>query len=210
MRSIEFLTERVINLWTPEEKAKYAPKVWDMLNRSYQKLGGFKSAANAEELVDTPGLWKLIKRGDKITAVGIYTSSEKTKNLKSIAAATETELDPEKNAYIATTQGKRDLVLLKSEDVRLNRAWVEVSGPAEKFILKLGASRIPNKYAELLTGKRILELNPDGYHYTRLIQGVPYEKMIVGFVDLSEKGLEQLTKLGLDPKEFPQKTFDNK
>jgi hypothetical protein len=203
MKSIEFLAERVINLWTPEQKAKYADVVWDMLDRSYQKMGGFKSAANVEELIDTPGLWKLVQRGDTITALGIYKPSEKTKNMKSIATATETEIDPEKNIYVATTQGKKDLIMLKSEDIRLNRSWVEVSGPAEKFMLKLGAQNVPNKFAEFLTGKKILELNPDGVHYTRLIQGEPHEKMIVGFANLSPEGLAALSKMGLDPKEFP-------
>jgi hypothetical protein len=203
MKSIEFLVERVINLWTPEQKAKYADVVWDMLDRSYQKMGGFKSAANVEELIDTPGLWKLVQRGDTITALGIYKPSEKTKNMKSIASATETEIDPEKNIYVATTQGKKDLMMLKSEDIRLNRSWVEVSGPIEKLMLKMGSKPMPNKYAEFLTGKKVLELNPDGVHYTRLIQGEPHEKMIVGFVNLSPEGLATLSKMGLDPKEFP-------
>lgn len=203
MKSTEFLTERVLNLWSPEQKAKYADIVWDMLNRSYQKMGGFKSAANVEELIDTPGLWKLVQRGDTITALGIYKPSEKTKNMKSIAAATETEIDPEKNIYVATEQGKKDLMLIKGEDVRLNRSWVEVSGPAEKLMLKMGAKPVPNKFAEFLTGKRILELNSDGYHYTRLIQGEPHEKLIVGFINLSPAGAEQLKGMGLDPKEFP-------
>lgn len=203
MKSIEFLAERVINLWTPEQKSEYADVVWDMLNRSYQKMGGFKSAANVEELIDTPGLWKLIQRGDKITALNIYKPSEKTTNLKSIAVATDTELDPEKNSYVATTQGKKDLSMIKGEDIRLNRAWVEVSGPAEKLMLKMGANPVPNKFAEFLTGKRVLELNSDGYHYTRLIQGEPHEKLIVGFINLSSAGAEQLRGMGLDPKEFP-------
>lgn len=205
MKSTEFLIERVVNLWTPEQKAVYADKVWAMLNKSYQKMGGFKSAANVEELIDTPGLWKMVKRGDTITAVGIYKPSEKTKNLKSIAIATDTVYDDEKKRYIPTMQGRKDLDLIKGADIKLNRAWVEVSGPAERLMVNAGAKPLPNKYAEFLTGKTILELNPDGVHYTRLIQGEPHEKMIVGFVDLSPAGIEKLVSMGLDPKEFPTK-----
>jgi hypothetical protein len=203
MKSTEFLTERILNLWSPEQKAKYADVVWDTLNRSYQKVGGFKSAANIEELIDTPGLWKLVQRGDTITALGIYKPVEKTNNMKSIAAATETELDPEKNIYVATTQGKKDLMMIKSEDIRLNRSWVEVSGPAEKLMLKMGAKPVPNKFAEFLTGKKVLDLNSDGFHYTRLIQGEPHEKLIAGFINLSPEGEAQLRSMGLDPKEIP-------
>jgi hypothetical protein len=205
MKSIEFLAERVINLWTPEQKAKYADVVWDMLDRSYQKMGGFKSAANVDELIDTPGLWKIVQRGNKITALGIYKSSEKTTNLKSIAAATETELDPEKNLYVATQQGKKDLMMIKGEDIKFERAWVEVSGPAEKLMARMGAKPIPNKYAEFLTGKKILELDSDGVHYTRLIQGEPHEKMIVGFAKLSPEGVNQLINMGINPQEFSKK-----
>jgi hypothetical protein len=203
MKSTEFLTERILNLWSPEQKAKYADVVWDTLNRSYQKVGGFKSAANIEELIDTPGLWKLVQRGDTITALSIYKPIEKTNNMKGIAAATETELDPGTNKYVATAQGKKDLMMIKSEDIRLNRSWVEVSGPAEKLMLKMGAKPVPNKFAEFLTGKKLLELNSDGFHYTRLIQGEPHEKLIVGFINLSPEGEAQLRSMGLDPKEIP-------
>ena len=203
MKSTEFLTERILNLWSPEQKAKYADVVWDTLNRSYQKVGGFKSAANIEELIDTPGLWKLVQRGDTITALSIYKPIEKTNNMKGIAAATETELDPDTNKYVATTQGKKDLMMIKSEDIRLNRSWVEVSGPAEKLMLKMGAKPVPNKFAEFLTSKKLLDLNSDGFHYTRLIQGEPHEKLIVGFINLSPEGEAQLRSMGLDPKEIP-------
>jgi len=201
MKSLEFLAERVINLWTPEQKAEYADIVWDMFNKSYQKVGGFKSAAAVEELIDTPGLWKLVQRGDKITALGIYKLVAKTKNLKGIASATETELDPEKNIYVATRQGKKDLMMVKHEDITFSRAWVEISGPAEKLMLRMGAKPVPNKFAEFLTGKKVLDLNPDGFHYTRLIQGEPHEKLILGFVNLSPEGITQLRSMGLDPKE---------
>ena len=89
MRSREFLIERILNLWTPEERQPYAKQVWDMLQRSYKKEGGFKSAANLDELVNTPGYWKLTRRGDKITSVNIYKKIANTKNFKGIASATQ-------------------------------------------------------------------------------------------------------------------------
>jgi hypothetical protein len=119
-----------------------------------------------------------------------------------IASATETEPNSE-GGYKATAQGKKDYTMLKNDDIKTKRAWAELSGPAEKLMLKAGAKPINNKYAEFLTGKKILELNPDGYHYTRLIQGEPHEKIIIGFVHLSPQGKEKLISLGFDLKHLP-------
>lgn len=203
MRYREFLIERVVNLHSTDEKMAYADEVWDMLQRSYKKMGGFKSAGSPEELANEPGYWKVVRRGDKITAVGIYKKSPQTNNFKAIASATETELNPETGEYKATAQGLKDYNMVKSADVKLNRSWAEVSGPAEKIMIRSGAKPVENKYAEFLTGKKIVDLNPDGYHYTRLIQGEPHEKVIVGFINLSPEGAEELSKRGIDLQELP-------
>jgi len=202
MRYHQLLVEKVLNLHTPEEKMKYADKIWDMLQRSYKKIGGFKSANSAEELANDLGYWKVVRRGDHITALGVYKQVSNTDNFKMIASATETELNPE-GEYKATAQGLKDYNMLKKDDIKTKRAWAEVSGPAEKLMLKAGAKPIDNKYAEFLTGKKILDLNTDGYHYTRLIQGEPHEKIIVGFVKLSPQGKEKLSNLGFDLKNLP-------
>jgi hypothetical protein len=181
----------------------YANQVWDMLQRSYKKIGGFKSANSPEELVNDSGYWKLIRRGSHITALGVYKRVPNTDNFKMIAHASETYLNPETGDYKATTQGLKDYHMLKNDDIKTNRAWAEVSGPAEKIMLRSGAKPIDNKYAEFLTGKKILDLNPDGYHYTRLIQGEPHEKIIVGFIKLSPIGREKLINMGIELKNLP-------
>lgn len=203
MRYNEILTERVLNLHTKDAKREYGEQVWDMLLRSYKKLGGFKTAASLEELLDEPGYWKLVRRGDRITALAIYRQVPKTLNFKSIASATETVLNPVTGEYKATRQGLKDYNMIKDADIKLKRSWAEVSGPAERTMMKSGAVPIPNKYAEALTGKKILEFNDDGYHYTRLIQGEPHEKLLVGFVQLSDIGKEELIKHGLSINELP-------
>lgn len=203
MRYKEFLIERIVNLHTVDEKMSYADKVWDMLQRSYRKIGGFKSASSPEELANEPGYWKLVRRGDKITAFGIYKKSPITNNYKIIASATETELDPTTGEYKATQQGLKDYNKVKSEDIKTKRSWAEVSGPAEKIMLRAGAKPISNKFAELLTGKKIIDYNSDGYHYTRLIQGKPHEKVIVGAINLSPIGLELIKNHGINLQELP-------
>jgi len=203
MRSREFLIERILNLWTPEERQPYAKQVWDMLQRSYKKEGGFKSAASPEELVNTPGYWKLTRRGDKITSVNIYKKIGKTNNFKGIASATETEFNSEKDRYAATKQGFSDYNQMKAADIKTRRSWSEVSHKIEAMLAKSGAKPIPNKFAAMLTGKEILNLNPDGYHYTRLIQGQPYEKAIYGFIELSPEGQAELERSGISLHDLP-------
>jgi hypothetical protein len=183
------LIERVINLFDPEEKEKYSDEVWNILQSSYAKIGGFKSAANIEELTQKTNLWKLIKRDGVITAVGIYKDSL---GRKSIASGTN-----------GSDQGKRDYLMIKNEDMKFKRAWAEVSGPAEKMLIRGGAKPIPNTLAGALTGKDITELNPDGFHYTRRIAGEQHEKAIYGFVALTPEVQQKLVDAGIDLHSLP-------
>jgi hypothetical protein len=198
MRAKELLTERILNLHTIQQKAQYADEVWNLLQKAYQKAGGFKSAVNKEELINNPGYWKVAKRGDKITAVNLYRKVPQTNTFKIYASGAQSALAPDKQEYRATEQGKRDYINIKKADVTQKRSWAEVSGSPEAFAKRLGAQPIPNKYATYLTGKEILELNPDGYHYTRLIQGEPHEKAMYGFVDLTPDQKKALEIKGLD------------
>lgn len=168
MRYHHILTERIKNLphTNPEGRAQYQDQVWHLLQHAYKEIGGFLSAANAQELAETPGIWKLTLRGDQITAVVIYKESH---GRKLIGAATD-----------GTAQGKQDLILILKEDKRLNRSWAEVSGKMENLYEKLGAQPIPNDQAARLTGKRILSLDDDGVHYVRLIAGHPHKKALYG------------------------------
>lgn len=169
------LNERYVNLYTPQEKLKYADEVWDILQKSYQKIGGFKSAENVQDLIDKSSLWKMVRKNDKIVAVAIYKDQ---RGRKSIAMGAEVGPDGK-----ATKEGRDAIMSIIIEDIKLKRSWSEVSGAAEHLKVKQGATRIPNKYAAELTGKEIIELNPDGYHYIRMIAGKPYEKIIVGYIE---------------------------
>ena len=177
------LLEHVVNAFDSNEKFKYAAEVWDLLQSSYIKTGGFKSASSVAELIDDSGLWKLVTRDGKVTAVGIYKDKF---GRKGIASGTD-----------GSTQGKKDYMMIKSEDVKHKRSWSEVSGAPEKIMTKLGAKPIPNKYAHALTGKHIIELNRDGFHYTRLIAGHPHEKVIMGFINVTDELQVKLSNLGI-------------
>ena len=204
MKAKEFLIERILNLHTPEQKAKYADEVWDLLQKSYLRSGGFKSAVDKEELITIPGYWKIVKRGDKITAANLYRKVPQTQTFKVYASGAETTPDSITNAPRSTLQGKRDYSMVKKADVTQKRAWAEVSGPAEAVAKKSGGKPIPNKYTAYLTGKEILDLDSDGYHYTRLIQGEPHEKIMSGFVKLTPEQRKAMEMYGLDIYDLPQ------
>jgi hypothetical protein len=204
MKAKEFLIERILNLHTPKQKAKYADEVWDLLQKSYVRSGGFKSAADKEELITIPGYWKIVKRGDKITAANLYRKVPQTQTFKVYASGAETTPDSITNAPRSTLQGKRDYSMVKKADVTQKRAWAEVSGPAEAVANRSGGKPIPHKYAAYLTGKEILALDSDGYHYTRLIQGEPYEKIMYGFIKLTPEQIKAMEMNGLDINDLPQ------
>lgn len=170
---LRHLIEKIINVRDKDEKEQYVDVVWDMMQQSYQPVGGFKSATSPDHLIDTTGMWKLVRRDGKIVAAKLYKDQH---GRKSVAGGTD-----------GSEQGKTDLKKLILDDMKQRRAWAEVSDKMTHIYLNRGAIKIPNKYAAELTGKEIIDLDPDGYHYTRLIQGTPHEKLIVGF----PKGFER-------------------
>lgn len=113
----KLLTEKVKTLLEAPEKEKVVDTVWNMLQKSYSKVpGGFATASSPGELIDKSGLWKVVYRGDRITAVVIYKSRL---GRKSIAMASD-----------GTVQGIEDLKMIKREDLRMKRAWAEVARQA--------------------------------------------------------------------------------
>ena len=191
MKSTDFLIERVVNLFTTQEKLKYADEVWALFQRSYAKLpGGFGSAANVEELVTKTGLWKLVTRNGEVTAANVYRDQH---GRKSIAAGTN-----------GSKQGLRDYLMVKDADIKLQRVWAEVSGAPEHMMKKAGCKPVPAKFAPMLTKKHILSVNDDGFHYTRLIAGSPHEKIIYGSISLSAADVALLDQYGILLHELPE------
>lgn len=190
MRLRELITEHILNLRTTSEKRKYSDEVWDMLQKSYASIGGFKTANTKDELVNEFPLWKIVTRNGRVTAVRI----EKNKyGRKLVGLGTN-----------GTIQGRKDATLLLKSYIAARKGWSETSGAVEHILQKLGAKPIPAKFAEFLTKKNILEIKPDGYHYVRLINGKPVEKIIFGFVNLTPEDTMELEKQGLDIHDLPK------
>lgn len=190
MRAKELLIERVLNIHDSKGKRIVADTVWDMLQQSYANVpGGFRTADTIDELINKSSLWKVVTRGGKITAVTIYKDQF---GRKSIASCTD-----------GTPQGKKDYAMIRSDDHTLQRAWAEVSGAPEHIMRKNGATPILAKFAHILTKRKILSYNEDGFHYTRLIGGEPHEKIIYGSVKFTEDEVVQLAAEGISLHELP-------
>lgn len=190
MKIADLLIERIINAFSDHRKEQYAEEVWNLLQKSYEKIGGFKSAASVEELISDSGLWKLVVRSGKVTAVSIYKDKH---GRKTIAGGSD-----------GTVQGKNDYFMITKDDIKLHRSWSEVSGAIEHLMKKYGGTPVESKYAELLTGKKIIDFSSDGYHYTRLIAGRPHEKIIYGVVELDQASANHLKDLGISLKNLPK------
>jgi len=171
------IQEKFFNTFDTSEKLKYIDKIAPAMLTSYAKMGGYKKANTLPEVVEVlkseatkEGIWKIVIRNGKVTAFTLY------KDLfgrKSFASGTD-----------GTPRGKSDWLMIRDEDNKFGRAWGEVSGPVEKILLKRGYKMIPVEKAQELLGA-YLEPDDDGYHYTRLIGGKPYRKVVVGHVKSS-------------------------
>ncbi|VVC06064.1 Uncharacterised protein [uncultured archaeon] len=72
MRAHEILFEHILNIRSRDEKERFAPDIWQLLAASYEKIGGFHTATNIEELIEKSGLWKIVTRNGKISAFKMH------------------------------------------------------------------------------------------------------------------------------------------
>lgn len=118
-------------------------------------------------------MWKIIKRNNNITAVFIYKSKP---NRKIVAIATD-----------GTTQGKVDLKQILKDEFKLNRSYIEVSGPLLKFIkVIMGPDydniKIPSDtVAKLINDEEIRIIND--FEYQRNFKGEWVTKIMLGNIN---------------------------
>lgn len=162
---VENIDERFLTIWNKRDMEKYKTDVWDILVRTYKEIGGM-NVNNVNDFIEESEMWKLVKKNGKIVAIKAYKDKH---GRKGFAAGSD-----------GTVEGKKGVLSIFSEDIKHKRAWVEVSGAPEVVAKKLGGQPLPNTMAAELTGKKILRLDPDGFHYDRIIGGKRYTKMIIG------------------------------
>ena len=158
-----------------EKKEEYLNDVWNILQDTYKNIGGIANIESPEELLDRKYVWKLVTKNKEVLAVSI--SKTKSGGRKIFVGG-----------CLPTPEGKAAFYKMLDEDVkRLERgAWAEVSGSMEGvYIFKLGGVPIPANLASKIlkdSGKEIISVAKDGYHYTRKIGGKEYEKILFGNV----------------------------
>lgn len=161
------LSESIRNVSDPDKKLSM-PMIWTMLERTYRPLGGLKTFSTFEEMASTPGLWKVGMAGGRPCAVAVYKVS--AGRLKLVAAGSD-----------GSRTGRRRVYEILKQDLSAGRAWMEVSGPLESFLVKAFEAlqyAVPNAKVADILGKPI-EPDPDGLHYTRDIAGQPIRKLML-------------------------------
>lgn len=163
-------TVETVQLIDSTERTLWLPQLWKLLQLAYQDVKGGLHYSTPRELLETSHEWLLGVHEENVIAALVF---EPKKGRKIVALAADRSEHQRDTAIM--TLGH----LLRSQ---WKTAWSEVSEKAEKFALRNGGDtfRIPNRQASDLTGKPILDINPDGFHYTRLIMGQAKEKLMLG------------------------------
>ena len=147
------LTERFINLLDDdkEKKHEYVDAVWNILQKSYAKIGGIKGSGfeNKESMINKIPFWKVATKSGKPVAVVLY----KDKNgRKVVAAGTD-----------GTVAGKAQIVDIMKNDI--SRAFGEKSKGALGLIMKLypwdvlESFVLTPKQAQKALGKEVISLS---------------------------------------------------
>ncbi len=140
------------------------------MQAAYKDVAGGLHFSSPENMLEDTQSWEILYQDGQVLAVLLY----KHKHGRKIVALGVTEHE----------NYRRDAVSKLGNLIRerLNSAWIEVSEKAETFVLRNGGEqhRVSNDFAKKLTGKSILSLMDDGFHYVREICGIQKQKLILG------------------------------
>lgn len=173
MKLAQLLTENFKNLFSHEDKRKYADEVYALLKSAYERAGGLKGNGfqSPADMVKKIPFWKLFVRDGKVLCVMMYKDRG---GRKFIAMGTN-----------GTQEAKKILVSALKQD--FERSYLEVSGPTLLFLQKnypelMKKYRIPNTAMLKLLGDDDVKIpkESDGYTYLRNLDGSWVEKMGVG------------------------------
>lgn len=166
------LIEHVINTSSNADKQKYKQQVWDILQLSYQYIGGIKGSGfeSPDDMVNKIPFWKLVKKDGKIVAVMLY----KDKNGRKMVAC----------GSDGTSIGKAACKKMILDDIKHARAYGEISDALVGYVKKvLTASEIKKYFIPADQVEKILNkpVKVTGkFTYTRIIGDHPHEKMMYG------------------------------
>ncbi|MEO6304798.1 MAG: hypothetical protein ABIP51_16680 [Bacteroidia bacterium] len=181
------LNERVVNIWPDDMnlRKKYGPEVFDILKKSYESIGGIKGNGftSVEDMIQNIPFWKIVVRGDEVTAAAMYKDKI---GRKRVAAGQN-----------GTPQGKMDWKMISHPEV--NRSYHEIS----KAPLAIEVKSKPNLIDYCMPFEKVVSLNKPGeirrppsndeeilkypqlkdYFYQRNINGHWHTKITVGDIN---------------------------
>lgn len=181
---INTINSDIITITDKNEMKNMMPEIWHLLEISYEKNGGFKTAKNPNALLKATSLIKICYADDKISACALYRAVDGYK--MHAIGCDQTEI------------GKFNLQRILKDDIINYKGyfWCEVSGPIEHYFKKYNGFPIPNEYASMILDKEVVLLE-DGAHYQRPIgpDGDVFTKIIYGFRNekIYNKIMEEVT-----------------
>lgn len=166
MRWYQIVNERYLNLFTIEDKQKYAERVFELIQNAYAAIGGHVGIPNVEVLLQDTNMWKLVRKNNVIILACLYKDNQ---GRKFVAIG-----------HDGSEEAKRAIKNILMDDIKQHRMWAEVSGAAARSFIKAGVPVIPNKHAQKLLNKEILSYDGE-YKYSRLIGGKVHTKILIGY-----------------------------
>ncbi|HWP61829.1 MAG TPA: hypothetical protein VN495_04475 [Candidatus Paceibacterota bacterium] len=162
-----------MELYTPQGRRTHSEAVWRLIVQTYKDYGNSEDGnlygADLENLIRTPGCWKLVAAGDEFIA-GIIFRHCKGSKMRLVL-------------HNCTHDGKEALRHLLITEFNSGRCWGECSGNLERVLRAHGAPIIANTRAAAILEKPILHLDPDGVHYEReVFPGTVKREMLFGTV----------------------------
>ena len=105
----EFLTERFVTLKDASSKRSVAEEIWKLLELTYTEIGGLMGA-NKDDLIETKGMWKLVRKNGKIVAGVVYKDMHGSRKIRLVL-------------HDGTPEGKTAVKKIIEEDIRFDRSW---------------------------------------------------------------------------------------
>ena len=165
----------VVSITDKDQIVKLLPEVIDLVNKTYEPIGGYYGTTDIERLVRTTSLVKVVRDTDgKLVACAYYRNMHNSFKLQAYGND-------------STQYGKECVKAIIKSDVApyINWIWGEVSGAIEHYFKKFEGYPLPNSLVAEVLKKNPddIELSKDGFHYKRKIgaNNEATEKVVYGF-----------------------------
>jgi hypothetical protein len=193
----QFLFEGYKNLFSSNEKEKFAPEAYAQLTSAYEKVGGLigKGFKDEQDFIDNIPFWKLkLNSEGHIIAAAYYRDKA---GRKRVAVSTD-----------GSAAGKKAIADILVSDLTQDRSYAEQSGPSLNFLAKTIGYPLVKKYAipfddfvKIAEGSKAIE-RPDNsdpevmkhpelksFFFKRKINGEWHTKIAIGtpFKKLNKK-----------------------